>query len=150
MTDFLSTVYPWTKALHIMAVIAWMAGLFYLPRLFVHHAEQAPVGTDMSETFKMMERKLLKVIINPAGIAVWVFGLAMVFTPGVLDWSDGWVHLKALAVSAMTIYHHALVRWWRAFAEDRNTKSGRYYRVANEIPTVLMIVIVVMVVVRPF
>ena len=150
MGDFLASLYPWTKALHIMAVISWMAGLFYLPRLFVHHAERATPGSELSETFKMMERKLLKVIINPAGVAVWIFGLMLVFTPGIIDWSDGWVHVKALAVVLMTVFHHVLVLWQRAFAEDRNTRPGRYYRIANEVPTVLMLIIVVMVVVRPF
>ena len=142
--------YLWLKAFHIMAVIAWMAGLFYLPRLFVHHVERAKGHPEMEETFKMMERKLLKVIINPAGIAVWIFGLMLVFTPGIIDWSDGWVHVKALAVVLMTVFHHALVRWQKAFAEDRNTHPGRYFRIANEVSTVLMLVIVAMVVVRPF
>ena len=150
MGDFLASLYPWTKALHIMAVISWMAGMFYLPRLFVHHAERAAAGSELSETFKMMERKLLKVIINPAGIAVWIFGLILVFTPGIIDWSEIWPWIKALAVVLMTVFHHVLVRWQRIFAEDRNTRPGRYYRIANEVPTVLMLVIVIMVVVRPF
>jgi putative membrane protein len=148
--NMLSDAYPWIKALHIMAVIAWMAGLFYLPRLFVHHAERAERGTDLSETFKMMEHKLLKVIVNPAGVAVWILGLALMLTPGIVDWSSGWFHVKAVAVIAMTVFHHALVRWQRAFAEDRNIRTGRYYRVANEVPTILMIAIVIMVVVKPF
>ena len=148
--DFLGTVYLWTKALHLISVISWMAGLFYLPRLFVYHAERAAPGSELSETYKVMERKLLKFIMNPASIATWVFGLMLVFTPGVLDWSDGWVHVKATLVIAMTGYHHALVRWWKSFAEDRNRHSGRYFRIANEVPTVLMIGIVVMAVVRPF
>ena len=150
MGDFLASLYPWTKALHIMAVIAWMAGLFYLPRLFVHHAERAEAGSEMSETFKMMERKLLKVIINPAGIAVWIFGLMLVFTPGIVDWSEIWPWVKAAMVIAMTWYQHLLLRWQRDFAADRNQRPGRYYRIANEVPTVLMFVIVIMVVVRPF
>jgi putative membrane protein len=124
--------------------------MFYLPRLFVYHAERAEAPGELRETLKVMERKLLKFIINPASIATWAFGLMLVFTPGVLDWSDGWVHVKAALVLAMTGYHHALVRWWKAFAEDRNTRSGRFYRIANEVPTVLMIGIVVMVIVRPF
>ena len=148
--DFLSAVYPWTKALHVISVITWMAGLFYLPRLFVYHAERAAGPGELSETYKIMERKLLKVIMNPASIAVWIFGLMLVFTPGIIDWSAGWVHAKAALVIAMTGYHHALVRWWRDFAEDRNRRSGRFYRLANEIPTVLMIGIVIMVVVKPF
>ncbi len=148
--DFLSTVYPWTRALHVIVVIAWMAGLFYLPRLFVYHAERAPEPGELSETFKEMERKLLKFIMNPASIAAWVVGLMLVFTPGVIDWSEPWVHVKAALVVAMTVYHHALVRWWMAFKEDRNRRSGRFYRIANEVPTLLMIGIVVMVMVRPF
>ncbi len=148
--DFLSTVYPWTRALHVIAVIAWMAGLFYLPRLFVYHAERAAEPGELRETLKVMERKLLKFIMNPASIATWVFGLMLVFTPGVIDWSEPWVHVKAALVLAMTVYHHALVRWWMAFNEDRNRRSGRFYRLANEVPTLLMIGIVVMVMVRPF
>lgn len=148
--DLLGTVYPWTKALHVISVIAWMAGLLYLPRLFVHHAERAADPGELSETFKEMERKLLKFIMNPASIATWVFGLMLVLTPGIIDWSEPWVHLKATLVLAMTAYHHALVRWWTAFNEDRNRRSGRFYRLVNEVPALLMIGIVVMVIVRPF
>ncbi len=97
-----------------------------------------------------MQRKLLKGIVNPAGIAVWVLGLGLVFTPGIVDWSASWVHVKAALVVALTIYHHMLVRWWRAFAEDRNRHSGRFYRIWNEVPAVMMVGIVVMVIVRPF
>lgn len=148
--DFLSTVYPWTKALHVISVIAWMAGLLYLPRLFVYHAERAAKPGELSETFKEMERKLLKFIMNPASIAAWTFGAMLVLTPGVIDWSEPWVHGKEALVVAMTVYHHALVRWWVAFAEDRNRRSGRFYRFANEAPALLMIGIVVMAIVRPF
>ena len=147
---FLSAVYPWTKALHVISVISWMAGLFYLPRLFVYHAEMAAEPGPLSEAYKIMERKLLKLIVNPASVATWTFGLMLVFTPGIIDWSQGWVWVKAVLVIAMSVYHHALVVWWRAFAEDRNTHSGRFYRIANEVPTILMIGIVVMVIVRPF
>lgn len=146
----LAAVYPWTKAFHVISVIAWMAALFYLPRLFVYHAERGGEAPVLAETFKVMERRLLKIIANPASIATWVFGLMLVFTPGVIDWSAGWVHAKAALVVAMTVYHHLLVRWWRAFAEDRNTRPARFYRIANEVPTLLMIGIVVMVTVRPF
>jgi len=148
--DFLSAAYPWTKTLHVVSVIAWMAALLYLPRLFVYHAERAGEPGEMSETFKVMERKLLKFIMNPASIAAWVFGLMLVATPGVIDWSEPWVHVKAALVLAMTAYHHALVRWWRAFAENRNRRSGRFYRLANEVPMLLMIGIVAMVIARPF
>ena len=150
MAEILVNLYPWTKALHIVSVISWMAGLFYLPRLFVHHVERVGFEGDTHALFTMMERKLLRVIMNPAMIATWVFGLALVFTPGIVDWSEIWPWIKAVMVLLMTGYHHALVRWQKSFAEDRNTKPGRYYRIANEVPTVLMIVIVVMVVVRPF
>lgn len=151
MTDFLASVYPWTKSLHIMAVIAWMAGLFYLPRLFVYHAERAVAGGELDGTLKIMERKLLKLIVNPSGIATWIFGLALVFTPGIVDWSqDLWAWGKAVLVIGMTVYHHSLVKWWRAFAEDRNTHPGRYYRMMNEVPTVLMAGIVILVIVKPF
>lgn len=105
---------------------------------------------ELRDTLKIMERKLLKFIMNPASIATWVFGLMLAFTPGIIDWSQGWVHAKAALVIAMTAYHHLLVRWWRDLAEDRNRRSGRFYRIANEVPAVLMIVIVAMVVVRPF
>ena len=148
--DFLSAVYPWTKALHVISVIAWMAGLLYLPRLFVYHAERAAGPGEANNTFKVMERKLLKFIMNPASIATWVFGAMLVLTPGIVDWSEPWVHAKAALVVAMTVFHHALVRWRKAFAEDRNRHSGRFYRLANEVPAVIMIGIVVMVIVRPF
>lgn len=148
--DFLSGVYPWTKALHVISVIAWMAGLLYLPRLFVYHAECGTEPGELRETLKRMERKLLKLIMNPASIATWAFGLLLVMTPGIIDWSAPWVLTKAVLVVAMTIYHHLLVRWWRAFAEERNQRSGRFYRIVNEVPAVIMIGIVVMVIVRPF
>lgn len=149
--DVLASAYPWIKALHLIAVISWMAGMFYLPRLFVHHAERAARGSELETTFIMMERKLLKLIINPAGIATWIFGLLLVFTPGIVDWSsDGWAHVKAALVIAMTVYHHALVRWQRSFERGTNRRNGRYYRIMNEVPTVVMIGIVVMVIVKPF
>lgn len=149
--DFLAAAYPWTKSLHIMAVIAWMAGLFYLPRLYVYHAERAILGGELDETLKVMEYKLLKVIINPAGVATWVFGLALAFTPGIVDWtSDVWFHVKALLVIGMTWYHHALMGWRKDFASGANKRPGRFYRMMNEVPTLLMVGIVVMVIVKPF
>ncbi|HUS52691.1 MAG TPA: protoporphyrinogen oxidase HemJ [Thermohalobaculum sp.] len=148
--EFLSAAYPWTKALHVISVIAWMAGLLYLPRLFVYHVERAGKAGELRDTFKVMERKLLKLIMNPASIAAWVFGLMLVVTPGIIDWSEPWVHVKATLVIAMTGYHHLLVRWWKDFAEDRNQRSGRFYRIANEVPALIMVAIVVMVIVRPF
>lgn len=147
MTDFLIFLYPWTKALHIMAVIAWMAGLFYLPRLFVYHAEKGEVA-ELSATFEVMERRLLRAIMNPAMIATWLFGLALVFTPGLVDWTAVWPWTKGAAVLAMTWFHHWLGRRRKAFAEGNNHLSGRHYRMMNEVPTVLMIIIVISVVVR--
>ena len=148
--DWLIWAYPVTKAIHIMAVISWMAGIFYLPRLFVYHAEQATPGDQLSETLKVMERKLMRLIMNPAMIVTWVFGLAMVFTPGLIDWTEVWPWIKAFFVVVITWFHHALVKWMKEFAADSNTRSGRFYRLANEVPTVAMIFIVLMVVVRPF
>jgi putative membrane protein len=148
--NFLAEIYPWTKALHVISVIAWMAALLYLPRLFVYHAEAGSGPGEPVETFKVMERRLLKLIANPASLATWTFGLMLVFTPGIVDWSRGWVQVKAVLVVAMTIYHHLLVRWWRDFANDRNRRPAKFYRIANEVPTVLMIGIVLMVIVRPF
>jgi len=150
MGDILLEYYNWTKALHIISVIAWMAGMFYLPRLFVYHAEKAPVGSEMSETFKIMERKLLRAIINPAMVATWTFGLLLVFTPGVIDWSDIWPWVKAAMVLLMSWFHGWLSTRRREFARDENTRTGRIYRLANEFPTVLMLVIVIMVIVKPF
>lgn len=149
MQAFLSEFYLWTKALHIIGVIAWMAGLLYLPRLFVYHCETA-VGSSESERFKTMERKLLRAIMNPAMIAAFVFGVALLFTPGVVDWSAGWIYVKLAAVAAMTVAHHVYARWRTRFATDGERYASRVYRIANEVPAVLMIAIVVMVVVRPF
>jgi putative membrane protein len=146
---FLASVYPWIKAFHVMSVIAWMAGMFYLPRLFVYHCMVAP-GTAESERMKVMERRLLKQIINPAMISTWVFGILLVLTPGVVDWHAGWWHTKFAAVIAMSAFHGMLVGWRRNFLEDRNTRPQRFYRIANEVPTLLMIVIVIMVIVKPF
>ncbi|MEM9061934.1 MAG: protoporphyrinogen oxidase HemJ [Pseudomonadota bacterium] len=148
--DWLSWAYPYVKAVHIMAVISWMAGIFYLPRLFVYHAERAEIGDQLSETLKVMEHKLMRVIMNPAMIVTWVCGLLLVFTPGVIDWSDIWPWIKAALVIVMTWFHHSLVKWMKDFAADRNARSGKYYRLANEVPTLAMIGIVVMVIVRPF
>ena len=147
MADLLATLYPWTKSLHIIAVISWMAGLFYLPRLFVHHVEQGS-NAEMEDTFRMMERKLLKLIMNPASIATWVFGLMLVFTPGIVDWGMVWPWTKAVAVLAMTWFHHWLALRRKDLESGTNTVTGRQYRMMNELPTLLMIVIVVSVVVK--
>jgi protoporphyrinogen IX oxidase len=138
----------WVKALHVIAVIAWMAGMLYLPRLFVYHAD-AQKGSIQSETFKIMERRLYRGITTPAMIAAWAFGLWMIFA-GMVDWSAGWPYLKAVGVLLLSTFHGVLGRWRRDFAEDRNTRASRFYRAVNEIPTVLMIVIVIAVVVKPF
>ncbi|MGD0104273.1 MAG: protoporphyrinogen oxidase HemJ [Rhodopila sp.] len=145
----LSYVYPWTKAFHVISLIAWMAGIFYLPRLFVYHCELRG-GSAESERFKIMEYRLLKQIMNPAMIATWVFGVLLVLTPGVLDWASGWWHVKLLCVILMTGFHGAMSRWRKDFMADANRRSHKFYRIANEIPTVLMVVIVIMVIVRPF
>ena len=148
MTDLLISGYPWIKAFHIMAVIAWMAGLFYLPRLFVYHAEQVGQSGDTHEMFQTMERRLLRAIMNPAMIATWVFGLCMVFTPGIVDWGFVWPWTKAAGVLGMTWFHHWLGRRRKDFVAGDNKLSGRHYRMMNEVPTVLMVVIVLSVVLK--
>lgn len=149
MGEFLATAYPWVKSLHVIAVISWMAGMLYLPRLFVYHAE-AEAGSDKSETFKVMERRLLRAIMNPAMIATFIFGGLLLGTPGVVDWGSAWIWVKLAAVAGMTVAHHVFARWFKDFAADANTRPARTYRFANEVPTLLLIVIVVMVIARPF
>ncbi|MEZ5911126.1 MAG: protoporphyrinogen oxidase HemJ [Paracoccaceae bacterium] len=148
MSDLLATLYPWTKAFHIISVVAWMAGLFYLPRLYVYHSETVKAGSETDVLFQVMERKLLRLIINPASVATWVFGLMLVFTPGIVDWSEIWPWTKAAAVLGMTWFHHWLGYRRKDFAQGRNTRSGRTYRMMNEVPTVLLIIIVLSVVVK--
>lgn len=131
-----------------MAVISWMAGLFYLPRLFVHHVEQAEKLNGAPEIFEMMELKLLRVIMNPAMIVTWVFGLMLAFTPGIVDWSSLWPWTKGAAVIVMTWFHHWLGLRRKELLNGTNTRSGRSFRIMNEVPTLLMIVIVLSVVVR--
>ncbi|MEX0971440.1 MAG: protoporphyrinogen oxidase HemJ [Paracoccaceae bacterium] len=150
IADLLADAYRWVLAFHIMSVIAWMAGMFYLPRLFVYHAERAPIGSEQSEIFKVMELKLLRVIINPAMISSWVFGLCLVFTPGVIDWGQVWPWVKAAMVIGLSGFHGWLSSRRKEFARDENSRSGRTYRMANEVPTILMAVIVLMVVIKPF
>lgn len=142
MTDLLSDYYAWTKAFHVMSVISWMAGLFYLPRLFVYHAEQVRSGTETDRLFQTMEWKLYRFIMRPAMIATWLFGLALVFTPGIVDWSAIWPWAKGLSVVAMTGFHGWLGKRRRAFAAGNNHLTGRQYRLMNEVPTLLMIIIV--------
>jgi putative membrane protein len=139
--------YEWIKAMHVIAVIAWMAGMLYLPRLFVYHCE-AEVGSKQSETFKVMERRLLRGIINPAMILTWVAGLWLVIESG--HYRSGWMQAKFVLVLILSGVHGLFVRWTREFAEDRNTRSSKFYRVINEIPTLLMIGIVILVIVKPF
>ncbi len=148
MTDFLIAIYPWMKALHILAVISWMAGLLYLPRLFVNHVEQAGDNPDMAAVFEMMEAKLLRVIMNPAMIATWVFGLVLVLTPGVVDWSWVWPWIKAASVLVLTWFHIWLGRKRRQLSDGRNRLTGRQFRLLNEVPTLLMVVIVLSVVLK--
>jgi putative membrane protein len=144
-------MYLWIKALHVMAFTSWMAGLFYLPRLFVYHAERAPAGSETSEIFKVMERKLLFLIMRPAMIVTWITGLWLVFVEGVADIrSDGWLHAKIALVVLLTGAHHMMLAWMRRFERDANTRTGRFYRIMNEVPTLLFIAIVVLVIVRPF
>jgi putative membrane protein len=147
VAGFLSGAYLWVKALHILAVIAWMAAFLYLPRLFVYHCQAAP-GSPQSETFKVMERRLLRGIMNPAMMVAWAAGLALMVN--LEAWTEGWFHVKAAAVIVLTGLHGKAGRWQRDFAADANRHSERFYRIMNEVPALLMVVIVVMVVVRPF
>ncbi|MBP7240599.1 protoporphyrinogen oxidase HemJ [Amaricoccus sp.] len=150
MGTALATLYPWLKALHIVSMVAWMAGLFYLPRLFVYHAERAGTPGELSETFKVMEAKLMRLIMRPAMAATWTFGVLLALTPGIIVWSaDLWIYVKLAAVVALSAFHEWLEKRRMDFARDANRTSGRRYRAMNEVPTVLLVVIVVMVVVRP-
>ncbi|MBN9472143.1 MAG: protoporphyrinogen oxidase HemJ [Bosea sp.] len=139
--------YEWIKALHVIAIIAWMAGMLYLPRLMVYHAE-AQIGSIQSETFKIMERRLLKGIINPSMTLAWILGLYLAWSG--FAFKGGWLHGKILLALVMSGIHGYLVGRVRAFAQDRNDKSARFYRILNEVPAVIMVVIVVLVIVKPF
>jgi putative membrane protein len=143
----LTDIYPWIKAVHVIAVISWMAGMLYLPRLFVYHSD-AEAGSDKSETFKIMERRLLRFIVNPAMIFAWATGLWMAWTG--FQFQPGWLHVKLVAVLALSAVHGHLAKAVRLFAEDRNTRSSRYWRIFNEVPTLLMVAIVILVIVKPF
>lgn len=148
--EMLTLLYPWTKALHVISMVAWMAGLFYLPRLFVHHAERGAATGEPAESFEIMETKLLRLIMNPAMIATWTFGLTLAVTPGVVDWgSDLWIYVKLAAVATLTWFHHWLALRRKDFAAGRNTVPGRRYRLMNELPTLALVVIVIMVIVKP-
>lgn len=140
-------MYEWVKAAHVISVIAWMAGMLYLPRLFVYHAD-APRGSDRSEMLKVMERRLLRAIINPAMMATWVFGLWLVWLGQ--WWTQPWFMAKFALVMILSGVHGALSKWRRDFERDANTRPARFYRMVNEVPTVLMIGIVILVIVKPF
>jgi protoporphyrinogen IX oxidase len=144
--DFVYATYDWIKWLHVVSAIAWMAGLLYLPRLFVYHCA-APVGSHTSETFKVMERRLLRAIMNPAMVATWCFGLLLASAQ---DLASGWLLAKFAGVLGLTWHHHLQSRWRKDFAEDRNARPARFYRLHNEVPTVLMVLIVLFVIVKPF
>jgi len=153
MGGFLADWYLWTKALHVVSVISWMAGLFYLPRLYVYHVEglktQGVVaGSEMDQLFQHQERLLLRAIMNPAMIATWVLGLALVLTPGIVVWSEAWVWVKAVSVVAMTVFHMWLAARRKAFLAGENLLSGRQYRMMNEVPTVFMLLIVFAVILK--
>jgi putative membrane protein len=148
VSDFLADAYLWIKALHIISVVAWMAGLLYLPRLFVYHAE-APIGSDRAAVFKIMERRLLRGIMLPAAIAVFFFGILLAATPGIVDWHRGWIWVKLALVLGLGIFHMRLAAWHRQFVADRVPHSPRFFRIANELPTIALIAIVILVVIKP-
>jgi putative membrane protein len=140
-------LYSWIKALHLIAAMAWMAGMLYLPRLFVYHCAAEP-GSKQSETFKVMERRLLRAIINPAMIATWALGLWLVWSGG--WWASDWFKAKVVLVLVLSGVHGLLARWTKDFAADRNRRSAKFYRLVNELPTVLMVGIVILAIVKPF
>ena len=148
MADILGQYYTWIKAFHIIAVMAWMAGLLYLPRLFVYHVE-AKAGGELSETLKTMERRLLRFIMNPAMIAAWILGGLMLWAnPGLFQMP--WMHAKLTGIILITIVHHLYALWRKDFLADKNKRSAKFYKIWNEVPTVLMIIIVIMAVAEPF
>lgn len=148
MTDFIIEHYLVFKALHVISVISWMAGMLYLPRLFVYHAD-SEAGSDKSEIFKVMERKLLRFIMNPAMIAVWIFGCLMLWGNPSL-FAVGWMQVKLLCIVLMTVLHHLYGRWRKVFARDENEKPAKFYKIWNEVPTILMVIIVFMVITKGF
>jgi protoporphyrinogen IX oxidase len=149
LIKWISEAYPWIKSLHIVSMVAWMAGLLYLPRLYVYHS-MAPVKSDESETFKVMERRLLRGIMTPAMVATWGFGLLLAGIPGVVNWRMGWIWTKLALVLGLTGFHFALARWRGEFSADQNRHSTRFFRLVNELPTLALIAIVILVVVKPF
>lgn len=148
MQDFILNNYLWFKSLHLIAVISWMAGMLYLPRLFVYHVG-AKKGSDLSETLKIMERRLLRFIMNPAMIITWIVGLLLLWSNSVIM-EQGWMHAKLTLVILMSVLHMVFSKWRKNFAADQNVKSAKFYKIWNEGPTVLMIVIVTLALVKPF
>lgn len=146
---WLAGAYPWILAFHIVSVIAWMAGMLYLPRLYVYHCDREH-GSEAEEMLRTMERRLLRAIVNPAMFAVFITGGLLLLTPGVVDWASGWIYAKLVLALLLSAMHGAFAAWRRAFEEGRNRYSARFYRTVNEVPTVLMIAIVILVVVKPF
>ena len=149
MSNTLAIAYPWVKALHIIAVISWMAGLLYLPRLFVYHAD-LPSGSSRAAMLTIMERRLFHGIMLPAAVMSYTFGLLLAAIPGVIDWHRGWIWAKLVLVATLAIFHHLLARWRAGFAAGAIPHGAIFFRRINEVPTVVMIAIVVLVVVRPF
>jgi len=149
MPELSGTATLWIKAFHIISVIAWMTGLLYLPRLFVYHVDATP-QSEWSETLKTMERRLLKAIMNPAMLASLGTGGALLMNLNDAAWKDGWLHSKLVLAVGLLAVHIVMGRWRRDFAEDKNIRTGKFYRIMNEVPTVLMIGIVILVVVQPF
>ena len=149
MAAFLSDAYLWVKALHIIAVISWMAGLLYLPRLFVNHVGLAP-GSEASEILKGMEGRLMRIIMRPAFLVSLLLGLALMYTPGIVDWTSAWMWLKLVFVFGLVVMHGFMEVWRAQFVRDANQHSGRFYRLMNEAPTLLMVGIVLVVVAKPF
>ena len=147
--SYLGTYYEWLRAVHLIAVIAWMAGLLYLPRLFVYHAGAA-TGSEMAETFKVMEQRLLRIIMNPAMILAWVFGLLMLAAKWDFLMSQGWMHLKLTCVVALTALHMVYAKWRKVFANDSNQREASFYKFWNEMPALLMVIAVIAVVAEPF
>lgn len=149
MFDFLSSFYLWLKAFHIISVIAWMAGLFYLPRLFVYHAMTEP-GSEVSEYFLIMEKKLLRIIMLPSMALTFFSGVCLLLVPGLVDWSQGWMYVKLALVLILALVHGLMAGWHKEFFVGKRRHSERFFRLVNEIPTVLMVIIVILVVVKPF
>lgn len=147
MSDFLASAYPWVKSIHIIAVISWMAGLLYLPRLFVNHVGAGPEAAAM---LTGMEERLMRIIMRPAAAVTLIFGGLLVSTPGVVDWSMGWIHVKLASVVGLFITHGLMEKWRKDFARGENKRPAKFFRMINEVPTLLMIIIVLMVVAKPF